>query len=221
MATRNTPTHKSIIFIQNKLEEQLNRIIEMYKLLNGDITSQKNNNEKNVIELEDLVNITRSKISLDCLYELTKSIFAKDLRRIIAYLQISDRLEHIADRVINIYEFYEHLQKKHKLKHSDIDNKLISEMVLKIIRRLKLTLGLIISENIEDAKKLIQQDASVNKFYKQIVEKISKNKILKNKSIPKSKATEIQLGFMLAIKNIERSGDDIKSIGRSILFIKS
>ena len=49
----------------------------------------------------------------------------------------------------------------------------------------------------------------------------SKSGILLAKKLKDEKVNEIKLGFMIAIKNIERSGDDIKDIAKSILFISA
>jgi phosphate uptake regulator len=220
MGTRNIPIHQGIISMQVKLTEQVVRIKEMYSLLKEDLSNSNVKRLKEVIRIEDMVNITRDKIESDAIYELTKSVFAKDLRRIVAYLQINDKLEQIADQVSNIYEFIDLLTKKHKLTLENIETKVFCEMIDKLDRRFKQVETLLVSEEETEAIKLIDGDSSINKSYKDIIEKLSTDKLIKGKVNVKT-LSEVKLGFMLAVKNLERTGDNLKYIGKSILFISN
>ncbi len=219
MSTKNITLQDGTIHIQEKLIEQVNTILEIFSLLLEDLKKGSVTNFLEIEKLEDLVNIRRNKIASDAIYELTKSAFAKDLRRIVTYLQVNNLLELIADEAINIYEFLDLILKKYKLKLSDIDYKFMEEMIVNITKSLKDLETLLINEDDALADQIIANDSKINKTYKKFIQQLSEDKLIK--SSVKIKRKELQLGFVLAIKNLERSGDNIKRVAKTIKYINN
>ncbi len=218
-STKNITLQDGTINIREKLNEQVETILEVFSFLLDDLKKGSNKNFEKIEQLEDLVNIRRNKIASDAIYELTKSAFAKDLRRIVTYLQVNNLLELISDEVINIYGFLDLILKKYKLKLSDIDYKFMEEMIASITRSLKDLETLLETEDDKLADQIIANDAKINKIYKNFIQLLSEDKLIK--SSVKTKRKELQLGFVLAIKNLERSGDNIKRISKTIKYINN
>jgi phosphate uptake regulator len=91
-------------------------------------------------------------------------------------------------------------------------------MAGKIKRRIDLLLDVIEKEDIDLLAKLIEKDADVNEAYKKLLKKFASSAQTRKKLSTKEKDQAI-LGFIMALKNFERAGDDIKEIAESIRFI--
>ncbi len=154
-----------------------------------------------------------NKINKRLLESFTHSPFGKDLRRDISYIHIAKSLGKIQDSAYSVSEFL-------KVGYdNEIKKQWIAELAGKIIRRLKDILILIENEELELIDKVWDANESINSFYKENLEKIKKNLILAKENSSDDFNQELIIGYVLALKNFEIAGDEIKEIVEMINFI--
>ncbi len=146
-----------------------------------------------------------------CISSFTLSPLGKDLRRSIAYYTITNELRDIMHNANAIMEFVS------MNKEVTSTFEWLPEFSHKILRRFDLLHKLVDTEKVEFVDEIILRDKSINEFYKNLVNTFLENIKVDPKTL-KVKEKSIT-GFILAVKNFEIAGDNIKEIAEQIRFV--
>ena len=168
-----------------------------------------------VRENEIIIDRLEMKIREEVVFTIfTFNPLASDLRRIIAYQDITTNLERVADVLLNIVNF---------LKDSDLNNPLVVEFKKEFLKMMGIVHEMIrdslISFSIQDsllAYKIIKEDKKVN----QIFFKINSNlqEVFSDRTLSRE-----DIGNLLTInainQNLERIGDSATNIAEATVYL--
>lgn len=158
-------------------------------------------------KLEEIFTVTIE----HCISSFTLSPLGKDLRRSIAYYTITNELRDIMHNANAVME-YVSMNKDEKSTFT-----WLPEFSNKILRRFDLLHKLVETEKLELVDEIINRDKSINEFYKSLISGFLENIKIDPKTM-KLKDSSFT-GFILAVKNFEIAGDNIKEIAEQIRFV--
>ena len=200
--------------LKNSIEEQINIIDTQFKNL---VAFSKKKDYKLIVEifeLDDLIIELNHRTQDKAIENFMKAPLGKDLRRNVAYMMIGRSLKDISHNAVNIAKYINAIQGK------KISKAWVNEISSKVERRVSTIQELIKKEDLELANKLIKRDDSINKTYKKLLATFEKSAQTKLKLSKEEKEFAV-LGFIMAAKNFEAAGDNIKEIAESIKFIST
>lgn len=222
MITNLSVTERKLI--TNNLLELTNMLMSFLNVIKQDINDYKRSNLQDMLDQEVKFNSLFDLTSKQIMEFFTYFPLAKDLRRNVSYLHISDDLGAIKKNIFSIYYFVSKAIKK------NIELIWIEKILKKMTKRLNLVYILIDNEDYELAKIIIEGDKTINDLYQEFL--INNHNIVKIRSSENnSKMTDeveiektlkkYNIKFVLAVKNIERIGDLFKEIAKWTYFTQT
>ncbi|WP_341878027.1 phosphate signaling complex protein PhoU [Defluviitalea saccharophila] len=191
-----TKMHKQLLKMGALIEQSIDDTIEAMK--NQDIALA-----RKVIQRDDEIDLMEISMETECIMLVTRQQpIASDLRLITSVLKIVTDLERIADHCADISEYVIRLSNepyKKPLEH-------IPMMAQQVKKMVKDTIDSYVEKNIEKARKVIDDDDIVDKYFEDIVKEIQ--------DLMKIQEDFIIQGtyFIFIIKYLERMADHATNI---------
>lgn len=194
---------EKLLEMSRLVEQSLFESVESLKYLDAELAESVIDLDNKIDELE--IEIDDFSVNLIA----TQQPVAKDLRKIIAAIKITNDLERIADLSVNIAKVTRRL-KGQKLIKPLIE---IPKMTDHSLNMLRISIDAYIKENIELAEQLNEMDDVIDSGYKMILTELTK-------IMMKDPAT-IDQGQLLVLvsRYIERIADHITNIGESVIYL--
>lgn len=194
--------NQNVIKMGALLEDSIALMIKALKEINVEVA-------KEVIEKDDQLDHMERKIEQACLELIAKQQpVASDLRAVTAIQKIVTDIERIGDHCEDISEYVIQLADKERI---DAPSNLI-DMVDVVRDMAARVITCFVENDAEEAKRVVQMDDTVDKYFKSIREELSL-KMQKNKDlVPQC------IDYLMIIKYLERMGDHVENIGEWIDF---
>lgn len=138
----------------------------------------------------------------------------EEFRREVAYLLVSRAISGISKNASNVAKYISNVEGK------GVDKNWIKKVSERMLRRLEALKRLMTYESVESANALIERDKSLGKMFKDIISSYVRSSVSRSKLTSKEKDEVVQ-GFVVAIREMEQTGDSIKEAAEAILYIQS
>ncbi len=178
------------------------------------------NTVKNVTSNKLTSEVLRNRLELHRLYNgllddvafvIAQNPNGKDLRRTLSYTQISKSLERLGNYASSIAFFIinNHDQPEYAL--------IIRKVFNSAYKNLAALKNILESEDINEIKALIRLDDDVDKLYKDSLKKL----IAYKRASENDNSLKVKVKAIIALRAIERSGDQVTSICEALYYISS
>ena len=167
---------------------------------------------KEVIESDININNLEHKIKEESITLIaTQQPVAKDLRKIMAAIDIATDLERMADLALDVAKVTVRLENQPLIKPL-VDIPRMAEVTKEMIHE---SLDAYINEDVEAAEKMSQKDDEVDKLYSQVIRELLTYMIENPQTI--NQATLL----MFVGRYLERIADHATNIGEAVVFLKT